>query len=309
MTAASPLVAILAVGVAAVLGVYVVAVLDHMIGGGVAGRSPRPAAALAAPVRAAALLLLQHRSDTEAPDRQMWALAPALLAGLAAVGIAVVPLGPDLAVADASTGFVLFAVAVGYVVVSVYIHGWSANSTLPLIGGYRFIAQALSFQIPFLLSMLATGLPAESLAVSDIVVSQESLWNVVRQPAGLPLFLVVGVAVCFWGPLNMPDAPDLAGGTSSEVSGAHRLLWLVARNAMMVAVAAMGAASFLGGWWGPWLPAPIWTIVKTVALLSVMVASRHLLARVPIERFVVFCWAVLIPLALANALVSAVTIL
>lgn len=306
---APPLVAVLTVGTAVVVGAYLVAVFDALIGAAVARRGLRPAAAIAAPVRRAALLLLQHRADTERPDWQAWALAPALLAGLAAVGIAVVPLGPDLAAADASTGFVLFAVAVGYVLVAVFLHGWSANSTLPLIGGYRFIAQALSYQIPFLLSMLATGLPAESLAVGDIVRSQESIWNVIRQPAGLPLFLIVGVGVSFWGPLNLPDAPDLAGGTSSEVSGVARVLWLGARNAVQVAIAAMGAASFLGGWWGPWLPGPVWMILKTLALLAVLVASRHLLARVRIERFVVFAWAVLIPLALANALISGLVLL
>lgn len=309
MNVSAASVAVLTVGTAAVVGAYIVSVLDRLIGAAVAGGGLRPVRAATTPAREAAVLLIQHRADTERPDRQGWAVAPALLAGLAAVGIAVVPLGPHLAAADTSTGFVLFAVAVGYVIVAVYLHGWSANSTLPLIGGYRFIALALSYQIPFLLSMLATGLPAQSLAVSAIVRSQGSIWNVVRQPAGLPLFLVVGVGVSFWGPLNLPDAADLAGGTSSEVSGAARLLWLAARNAVQVAVAAMGAASFLGGWLGPWLPGPVWMVLKTLAILAVLVASRHLLARVRIERFVVFAWAVLIPLALANVIVSAVFLL
>jgi NADH-quinone oxidoreductase subunit H len=304
-----PLVAALAVGSIAVTGAYVVAVLDGAIGSAVAGRGLEPGRAVTGPIRRTALLLLQHRAETERPDRQAWALAPALLAGLAALGVAAVPLGPRLAVADTSTGFVVFAVAVGYVLVAVYLHGWSANSTLPLIGGYRFIAQALSFQMPFLLALLATCLPAESLAVSEIVRAQESMWNVVRQPAGLPLFLIVGAAVSFWGPLNLPDAPDLAGGTSSEVSGAARLLWLGARGSMQVAVAAMGAASFLGGWWGPWLPGPVWMVLKTLALLALLVSSRHLLARVRIERFVVFAWALLIPLALVNVLVSGLFLL
>lgn len=306
---APPAVAVLVIGAVATIGVYVVAVLDRLIGDAVAGRGLSLGRALTVPVRRAALLLVQHRAGTERPDAQAWALAPALLAGLAAVGIAVVPVSPHLAVADTGAGFVLFAAAISYVMVAVYLHGWSANSTLPLVGGYRFVAQALSYQIPFLLALLATGIPAESLAVGDIVRSQESMWNVIRQPVGLPLYLVVGVGVSFWGPLNLPDGPDLAGGTSSEVSGPARLLWQAARAAIQVAVAAMGAASFLGGWWGPWLPGPLWVALKTLALLAVMVASRHLLARVRLERFVVVAWAVLIPLALANALVSGVPLL
>ena len=301
---AQPAVAILAVGGTMVAGVYIVAVLDWLIGAAVAGGSLRWGTALSAPVRGAALLLMQRRGTTERVDASGWALAPALLVGLAGLALALVPLAPDLVVADPATGFVVFSAAIAFVMIAVFLHGWSPNSVLPLHGAYRYAAQALSFQIPFLLAMLATALPAESLSIVDIVRAQESLWNVVRQPLGLPLYLVVGLAVSFWGPLNLPDAADLAGGTSAEDSGVARLMWMVARASMLVAVAAMGSAGFLGGWWGPGLPGPAWVLVKSLALLVVLLAAGHLLARIPIERFVVVAWAVLIPLALANVLIS-----
>ena len=301
---AAPWAAVLALGAVLIAGVYVVAVLDRLFAAAVSGAWPSVRETVAGPLRQAALLLVQQRARTERPDTPAWALAPALYAGLAAVGLSVVPLAPDIAAADTGAGFVLFAAAIAFAMVAIYLHGWSANSTFPLIGGYRYLVQALSFQIPFLLALLATALPAESLAVGDIVGAQESVWNVVRQPLGLPLYLVVGVGVSFWGPLNLPDGRDLAGGTSLEVSGAARLAWEVARAAILFAVAAMGAASFLGGWWGPWLPGPVWVLLKTLALLAVLVASRHVLARVRLERFVVVAWAVLIPLSLINVFVS-----
>ena len=285
-------------------GIYLVAILDRWIGSVVAGDSLRLPALLADPFRSAAGLLVQQRRTTERPDAHGWAFAPALLFGLAAIALVMVPLGPNLVVADPATGFVIFSAAIAFVMIAVFLHGWSPNSTFALHGAYRYGAQALSFQIPFLLAMLATALPAQSLSIVDIVASQESLWNVVRQPMGLPLYLVVGLGVSFWGPLNLPDAPDLAGGTSVEDSGIGRLLWLVARAAMLVAVAAMGAAGFLGGWWGPLLPGPVWVIVKTVVLLIAFVAAGHFLARIRIERFVVVSWALLIPLALFNVFVS-----
>jgi NADH-quinone oxidoreductase subunit H len=220
------------------------------------------------------------------------------------VALALVPLGPDLVAADPATGFVVFSAAIAFVMIAVYLHGWSPNSAFALHGAYRFAAQALSFQIPFLLAMLATALPAQSLSIVDIVRAQEGLWNVVRAPLGLPLYLVVGLAVAFWGPLNLPDAADLAEGTSVEDAGAARLLWQTARAAMLVAVAAMGAAGFLGGWWGPWLPGPAWVILKSLGLLLSLLVAGHLLARVRIESFVVFAWAALIPLALLNIFVA-----
>jgi len=250
------------------------------------------------------LLLQQQRVTTERYDGPGWALAPALFAGLAAVSLALVPLDAGKVIADPATGFVVFSAAIAMVMIAVYLHGWSPNSAFPLHGAYRYSAQALSFQIPFLLAMLATAIPAESLSIVDIVAAQQSLWNVVRTPLGLPIYLVVGVGVSFWGPLNLADSADLAEGTSLEDSGLARLLWETARSGMLVAVAAMGAAGFLGGWWGPWLPGPVWVILKTLVLLIVLIASGHLLARVRIERFVVFCWAIVIPLALFNVFLS-----
>lgn len=302
-------VALVAVALTMLAGVYLVAVLDRWIGSAVAGAPIRLPALLADPFRSAAALLVQQRRTTEHPDAQGWAFAPALLFGLAALALVMVPLGPNLVVADPATGFVIFSAAIAFVMIAVFLHGWSPNSTFALHGAYRYGAQALSFQIPFLLAMLATALPAQSLSIVDIVTSQESLWNVVRQPLGLPLYLVVGMGVSFWGPLNLPDAPDLAGGTSVEDGGIGRLLWTVARAAMLVAVAAMGAAGFLGGWWGPLLPGPVWVIAKTVVLLIVFVGAGHLLARIRIERFVLISWALLIPLALLNVFVSGALLL
>jgi len=286
------------------LGVYLVAVLDRLLGCALAGTPIRWPAVLATPARNAALLLQQQRVTSERFDGPGWALAPALFAGLAAVALALVPLDADAVIADPATGFVVFSAAIAMVMIAVYLHGWSPNSAFALHGAYRYSAQALSFQIPFLLAMLATAIPAESLSIVDIVAAQESLWNVVRTPLGLPIYLVVGVGVSFWGPLNLPDSADLAEGTSLEDSGLARLLWQAARYGMLVAVAAMGAAGFLGGWWGPWLPGPVWVVLKTLVLLLALIAAGHLLARVRIESFVVFCWSILIPLALFNVFLS-----
>lgn len=306
---ASPPVALVTIGLAMVAGVYLVAVLDRSMATLVGAGQWTVRDTIVGPLRSAALLLVQRRRTTERPDSPGWALAPALLTGLAAVALAMVPIGPRMVAADPSTGFVVFSAAIVFVMIAVFLHGWSPNSALAMHGAYRFGAQALSFQIPFLLAMLATALPAESLSIVGIVDAQEPLWNVVRQPLGLPLYLVVGLAVSFWGPLNLPDASDLADGTSVEDSGVARLLWKAARAAMLLAIAAMGAAGFLGGWWGPWLPAPAWVVVKTAALLVLMLAAGHLLPRIRIQSFVVTAWVVLIPLALLNIFVSAAVLL
>ena len=296
--------AVAGVGALLTLGVYATAVLDLLVGRAVARTPLRWRATLAAPLRSAALLLLQQRSSTERPDAQLWALSPALLGALAAAALVVIPLAPALALPAIDAGIVYFGALMAMVTVAVYLHGWAANSVFPLIGAYRFVAQALSYEIPLALVLIGAALPAESLSVVDIVRSQDGSWNVVRQPLGLPLYLVAGLGLAFWGPLNFPDAPDLAGGTSAELSGTPLFLWRAARASVLVAVAAMGAAAFLGGWHGPWLPGAAWMALKTLALIAVMVTAGHLLARARLERFVVVAWAALIPLALLDVFAS-----
>lgn len=307
------------VAAAMIAGIYAVAVLDAILGRAVAGRPLRVTEALAAPVSSAALLLITQRTTTERPDAAVWALAPALLGGSAGAALAVipfssVPLGASTGIAplaggDVAPGIVAFGAAMALVMVAVYLHGWSANSIFPLVGAYRFVAEALSYEMPLALVLIAAALPAESLSVADIVRAQAGAWNVVRQPLGLPLYLIAGLGLAFWGPLALPDGADLAGGTSAELSGVALLLWRAARSAVLVAVAAMGAAAFLGGWLGPGLPGVAWMTLKTLALLVVLLVAGHTLARVRLEWFVRVAWAILIPVALIDIFASGVLVL
>lgn len=300
------LVGIGVVGGTLAAGAYVVAVLDRTIGCMVGGSSEKAGQVLAGPLRHAALLLLQQTTTTERPDAPLRFISPALLAGLAAAAIAIVPLGPSGGVANVESGIVWFGAVGALVMVAVFAHGWAPNSVLPLIGGYRFVALALSYEMPLALVLIAAALPSQSLGLPAIVASQADLWNVVRQPLGLPLYLVAGLGLASRGPLNYADAADLASGTLVEGSGAARLAWRAAKAAMLVAVAAVGATVFLGGWLGPWLPGPLWVVLKTLALLALLVSADHLVARPRLERFVLIAWVGLIPLALIDVFLSGV---
>lgn len=304
MSWSSPPVAAVSIGVVLAVGAYIVAVTDRALGALVSKQPLRLADAFAGPVRDGALLLVTRRSRTERPDTEAWALAPALVTAMAAAAVTTVPFAPGVVVADVADGIVLIGAAFAVVMVGVYLHGWSANSPMPLLGGYRFIALALSYEMPLALVLIAAALPAESLSVVAIVASQDDLWNVVRQPLGLPIYLVAGLGLATWGPLNMADGADLAGGTALETSGPARLAWEVARRSVVAAVAIVGAAVFLGGWQGPLLPGAIWMVLKALALVVVMSALGHRVARVRLERFVVVAWVLLIPLALVDVFVS-----
>ncbi len=290
------------VAVALTAGIAAFAVIDAAVGAAVA-RTP-VAAALPQPWRRGAVLLLQQRISTERPDAQAWALAPAVLLGLAAVMLSVVPRAPGTVLAPLPHGIVLFGAAAATVLIPVFLQGWAPNSPFPMVGGYRMFAQALSSMIPFALVLIGTALPAESLGIDVIVADQEGLWNIVRQPLGLLIYLATTVGVLFYGPLATPAGGDLAGGVELEASGVQLLRWRIAHDGVVVGASAVGASVFLGGWHGPVLPGPVWVVLKTLALLAVLAASRHLVPRVRIERYVVVAWAVLLPLALLDVFIT-----
>src|SRR5665811_807835 len=282
----NPAIAIVFTGGSLTIGVYLATVLDSFFAARVARSHEHAGQLLLEPLRNVALFVSQRRTVTERPDRGAWALAPALLTALAAVAFIAVPLSPDLAVADIPVGIVLFGAALVQVMVAVFLHGWSPNSLFSMIGGYRFAALALSMGIPFSLVLITTAIPAESLSVGVIIESQAHLWNVLRQPLGLPIYLLTALGFAFWGPFSHPDATDLAGGTQGETSGAALLTWRTARAAILVSAAAMGSAAFLGGSLGPWIPDWAWSSLKTVLLLAAMIWAGHRMARPRMENVV-----------------------
>jgi NADH-quinone oxidoreductase subunit H len=281
-----------------VLGPYLLKVLDGAIAASV-GHRPLGNPWIA-PLQRGAWLWLQPRNHTERPDSLNWQLAPAAYLALAGAGLAVVPWSATLIATDISTGIVLWGSVEALATVVIFLHGWSANSLLPLIGAYRYVALGLSYILISMFVLISVALPAESLQVSAVVESQRELWNVIRQPLGLPLFLIVGLGVSFWGPLNFADSADLSGGTTAEVSGPSRLVWKWAQAAMLVAFSAMAATAFLGGWLGPWLPGPLWLMLKTLLVMAVLPWLGHALARISPERFVTLAWVLFLPLSFAD---------
>lgn len=306
VTALPPVPAVTLVAGVLVVGTYMVAVADRLLFALAAGRPVDLTGAVTAPARQAAALVRRQPVTTEAPDRILWVWAPAAYAGLAAMALSTVPLAPGIAVTDVRTGIVVFGAAEALAIVAIFLHGWAPNSALPLIAGYRFVGVALSYELLSMFVLIAAALPAESLSIGAIVTSQQGLWNVVRQPLGMPLFLIVAAGVTFIGPLGVVDSPDLAGGGGAEHSGVVRLAWSAARAAMLVAFSAATAAVFLGGWLGPVLPGAVWMALKTAVVAVVVLAGRHLLARISPERFVRVAWTVLLPLAFADLAIAGV---
>lgn len=261
------------------------------------------------PLRDSAALMLRPNTPTEAPDRLNRLLAPGWYLALALVGLSVVPLAEGVVASDLPTGLVLWGACEALTVVVVFLHGWSPNAPLPLIGAYRYVAIGLPAMLLSMFALIGAALPAQSLSVGEVVEAQRELWNVIRQPLGLPLFMALGLVITLRGPFDYADGAELAGGATAEESGPALALWRFARAAMLVAFSAMAATVFLGGHLGPVLPGPLWLLLKTLAVMAATVAAGRWFARMPPSRMLTFLWAVLLPLSFANLALVGVEIL
>ncbi|MHA6631445.1 complex I subunit 1 family protein [Pseudonocardia sichuanensis] len=264
--------------------------------------------ALAMPGRESARLLVGQRRRTTAADTVLGRLGGAALPVAALLAAAVLPLG-ERPVADLSVGVVWFNAMEVVAWAAVWMVGWGSNSVLGLVGGYRFVAQGLAYELPHMFAIITAALGAESLRLTTIVDAQADLWFVVIMPVAFVVYLMSAAAMAFWGPFDAPVARDVAGGAAAELSGVDRLVFAGGRWLLLVVAAAMAVPLFLGGGAGPLLPAWAWVAVKTAGVLALLVWLRHRFPVLRMDRYTEFAWVVLIPLTIAQALVVAIVVL
>jgi len=307
-TAALPLWSVLVLPLLLISAAWVAVAFDAALTARARGGRTEVAAAVLLPARETARLLVGQRRRTLAPDRTLTTTGVVLLPIAALLAAAVLPLGAR-PVADLSVGVVWFNAMEVLAWAAVWAAGWGANSMLSLVGGYRFVAQGLAYELPHMFALITAALAAESLRVPDIVAAQADLWFVVLMPVAFLAYLVSTAAMAFWGPFDAPVGRDVAGGAALELCGIDRLLFVGGRWLLLVVAAAMAVPLFLGGGAGPLLPAPAWVALKTLAVLALLVWLRRRLPTVRMDRFAEFAWVVLIPLTIAQALVVAIVVL
>jgi len=277
--------------------------LDALIGARAEGLPRGPA--LTRPFDETVRLLRQRRRAPLSADTLLWRVGGGGLLVAALLMVAVVPLG-DLVLSDLDVGVVWFNTMDVAVWALVWLTGWGANSAHSLIGGYRFLALALAYELPLMFALVAPAVAAASLNVGAVAAAQADLWFVVWMPVAFAVYCLGVLAFSVWGPFNPPAGRDLAGGVLVELSGVDRLLFQAGRYALLTAGAAFAVPMFLGGGAGPLLPGWAWVLVKTAVLLAVLVAARRRIPTVRPELFMEVGWVVLLPAVLVQDLVVAV---
>ncbi|MEU6858591.1 complex I subunit 1 family protein [Glycomyces sp. NPDC046736] len=242
----------------------------------------------------------------DAADKPVFKLAPAVALLPYLLVILFIPLGPGLVGADLEAGLFIVVALVGVGVIAVLMAGWSSANKYALVGALRGAAQLMAYELPLVLAAASVAVAAGTLSLPGIVESWNPWWLLWQAPAAL-VFFTAGLAEIRRPPFDAPIADsELVFGYLTEYAGLRFALLLLAEYVGIVVIAALTTVLFLGGWKGPgpeslgWL----WTLLKTGALSMVVIWLRVSWPRLRVDQIQALCWKGLVPIALAQLVLT-----
>uniref|UniRef100_I2PZG9 NADH-quinone oxidoreductase subunit H n=1 Tax=Desulfovibrio sp. U5L TaxID=596152 RepID=I2PZG9_9BACT len=259
-------------------------------------------------------MLLKEDIIPDGVDRRIFLVAPAIVAGAALLAFAVVPFGDGLTLfgrpvpqvlVDTDVGLLVIVALSSLAVYGVALGGWTSDNKYSLLGGIRGAAQMVSYELALGLSLVPVVMLARSLNISAIVAAQASLPFALIQPVAFVIFIISALAETNRIPFDLPEAEnELQAGYHTEYSGMRFALFFVGEYVNMILLGSVTAVFFLGGWHGPFLPPIVWLAVKVLAVPVFLIWTRASLPRLRYDQLMSLGWKVLVPLALANILVT-----
>jgi len=240
---------------------------------------------------------------------------------------AVVPFGPDVALANVNAGLLFLMAITSLEVYGVIIAGWASNSKYAFLGAMRASAQMVSYEIAMGFCFVIVLMVSNSLNMSDIVMGQASgtmadhglnflSWNWLPL---LPIFLVYfisGLAETNRHPFDVVEGEsEIVAGHMIEYSGMAFAMFFLAEYANMILVSVLTVVMFLGGWLSPidnalfnMVPGWIWLGIKTFVVVTMFLWVRATFPRYRYDQIMRLGWKIFIPVTLVWLLVVGVWI-
>jgi NADH-quinone oxidoreductase subunit H len=277
-----------------------------------------------------------------ASERLLFILAPIIALTCALISISVVPFGgmqrvtvngvsvEMFNVADLNIGLLVILGITSIGVYGIALSGWSSNNKFALLGSLRATSQMISYELALGLSLVGVVLRAQSLSLRDIVNSQSAhgmlSWNVFGgfQFVAFFIYLMAAYAETNRAPFDLPEAEsELVAGYHTEYSSMKFAMFFMAEYANMVTVSCVATLLFLGGassplghllpdnFGGPVLTAifpVLWFVVKVLFFLLLYIWVRGTLPRFRYDQLMSFGWKFLLPVAMANIIITSLVI-
>jgi NADH-quinone oxidoreductase subunit H len=268
------------------------------------------------PVADAIKLIQKEVLQPAASDSKLFNLPPILVFIPAMLTFAVFSWAPGMVYADLNVG-VLYILALSSVTaLAIFMAGWASNNKYALLGAMRVIAMAISYEIPLVLALLSPVILAGSMNLREIVEFQQAhdIWIVFYVPLGLLVYFVAATAELNRTPADIAEAEsEIVAGFHTEYSGMKFGLFYAVELVNALAVSAVLATLFFGGWWlfglDQWLPGWLIFIGKIYFFYIMLIWLRGTLPRFRIDQLMAFAWKMLLPLGLLNIAIIAVEVL
>ena len=260
-------------------------------------------------------------------DKLIFSLAPIITLVPALIGFAVIPFGADGLslfgiiltpyITDINIGILYILAFSSIGAFGILLGGWASNSKYPLLGSLRSAAQMISYEISLGMAIVSVILMSGSLSMVKITQAQAGgvhHWFIWPGILAFVIYLISAVAETNRLPFDLPEAEsELVAGFFTEYSGMRFAFFFMAEYANMILVSCIATVLFLGGWHAPFaflefIPPVIWFLLKVYGFLFFYIWIRGTLPRLRYDQLMRFGWKIMIPLAMANILVTAVVL-
>ena len=251
-------------------------------------------------------------------DRRVYWLAPLAVFVPSFMLWVTLPVARDVVLRNLELGLFYIVAFSVLSVMGLIMAGWGSANKYAVLGGLRAAGQLVSYEIPFIMAVLAVAMLVQSLNLTSIVDGQVNVAYMLFQPLGLFIFLVAGLAELGRTPFDIHHAEsEVVGGPFVEYSGAHWAVFYLAEYMNTFTVAALTVLLFVGGWRWPAMPfdgvahstlSVLWFLVKTYIVIMVIFWIRGTYPRLRIDQLMAFGWKLLVPLSFANILITGIVL-
>lgn len=254
-------------------------------------------------------------------DKPVFKIAPIIPIFATLSSLAVIPFFEGFVIADINIGLLYLFAMSSLAAYGVVMAGWASNSKYSFLGGLRSSAQVISYEVAMGLSLVGVMLMAGSLNLSDIVKAQQQYWHgmfLIPQFLAYFVFMVAAFAETNRTPFDLPEAEsELVAGYFVEYSGIRFAWYYAAEYLGMIIMSSIAVLCFWGGWTIPpviadsipalkAVPGIVWFIGKVYFHIFLYYWVRATVPRYRYDQLMALGWKVLIPLALANIVVTSI---
>jgi NADH-quinone oxidoreductase subunit H len=267
------------------------------------------------PIADAVKLIFKEIIRPTAASKGLFFLGPVMTIMPALAAWAVVPFGPEVALANVNAGLLFLMAITSLEVYGVIIAGWASNSKYAFLGALRASAQMVSYEIAMGFCLVVVLMVAGSMNMSDIVMSQGRgifagmgvgvlSWNWLPL---LPIFMVYfisGLAETNRHPFDVVEGEsEIVAGHMIEYSGMAFAMFFLAEYANMILVSTLCVLLFLGGWLSPFalldfIPGWIWLAIKVFVVVTMFLWVRATFPRFRYDQIMRLGWKIFIPITL-----------